>query len=127
LKNYLLVGLLLAFSHHLIGQGKVEVVVDPAIVSMDEARTAKNKSMGIKIYRIMVAFYPTRTAATEKLNEVKSWFGNKYGATMIFDEPNFKIYVGEFSSKTDADAAYNEIKRKYSSATIVYDYKNVGK
>ena len=127
MKNFYLLLILILPLSKTLGQGKVEVIADPAVEAMDEVRNSRNKSMGIKVYRIMVAFYPTRTAATEKLSEVNGWFGSKYGATMLFDEPNFKIFVGEFYSKSDADAAMVEVRKKYRSATIVYDYKTNGK
>jgi hypothetical protein len=108
--------------NHLSAQDNVEVIVDPAVQAMEEARIATNKNAGIKIYRIMVAFYPERSAANDKLSEVKSWFGDRYSSIVQFDEPNFKVYVGEFTSKIDADAALVDVKRKYPTARIVNDY-----
>lgn len=114
--------LILIASGKIFGQGQVEVIVDPAVQTMEEARIARNKSMGIKVYRIMIAFYPDRSAANDKLSEARGWFGAKYGVIVQFDEPNFKVYVGEFSSKTDAEAALADVRKKYPSARVVNDY-----
>lgn len=122
MKKLFFILLFLTIAKKGFSQGSVDVVVDPDVQTMEETRIANNKARGMKIYRIMVAFYPTRSAANEKLTEVRMWFGAKYGATMIFDEPNFKVYVGEFSSKSDAETALLEVKKRYHSARVVNDY-----
>lgn len=104
---------------------QVQVIVDPDITAMEEARIAKNRNLGMKVYRIMVAFYPNRTSANEKLAEVRNSLGGKYSSMVLYDEPNFKVYVGEFSVKSDADAALSEIRKKYPGAMVVSDYVQV--
>lgn len=104
-------------------QGQVEVYSDPDIDAMEAARTAKRNKDGGRVqgYRIMVAFYSTRDAANEKLSEVKGFYGSSYGASLLYDEPNFKIYVGSFTSKMEAEAALIDIRKRYPGARIVKD------
>src|SRR5688500_7376044 len=85
------------------GQGNVEVISDPSVEALESARIAKRKSLGSNVhgYRIMVAFFASRDAANEKLAEARSLYGGMYGATLLYDEPNFKVYVGEFVSRAD--------------------------
>lgn len=106
-----------------LAQGQVEVIPDPDIDAMEAARTAKRSKDGGKVqgYRIMVAFYSSRESANEKLSEVRGFFGGNYGAVLLYDEPNFKVYVGTFTSKMDAEAALIDIRKRYPGARIVKD------
>ncbi|MBS3913073.1 MAG: SPOR domain-containing protein [Bacteroidetes bacterium] len=102
---------------------QVEIIADPSVEEMENARIAKRKSLGSNVhgYRIMVGFYSKRDEATSKLSEARSIFGDQYPSTMLYDEPNFKVYVGEFVSKADADAALVYIRKRYAGARIVND------
>lgn len=104
-------------------QGYVEEIIDPEVKTMEEERIARRKGSDGKVagFRIMVGFYSSRSAANEKLAEAKGIFGSIYSTVLLFDEPNFKIYVGEFLSRTDADAALADIKKRYPGARIVSD------
>jgi SPOR domain len=119
----LLVIIVFLFTIPVSAQGNVEVITDPSVEALESARIAKRKSNNGKVsgYRIMIAFYSSREAANEKLSEVKSWFGSSYGAALLYDEPNFKVYSGEFTSKADAEAALVDIRKRYPGARIVSD------
>ncbi len=106
-----------------MAQGQVDIITDPSVDAMENARIARRKKDGGRVqgYRIMVAFYSSRESANEKLNEVKGWFGNNYGALLLYDEPNFKIYVGAFTSKMDAESALADVRKRYPGARIVKD------
>lgn len=123
MKQLLLLSLLVFTAIPAFGQGEVEVIADPSIEALEAARIAKRKSLGSNVhgYRIMVAFYSSREAATIKLAEARSFFGGTYGASLLYDEPNFKVYVGEFVSKPDAEAALVDIRKRYPGARIVND------
>jgi hypothetical protein len=123
MKHFSLLLLLMITGIPAFGQGAVEVIADPAIDALENARIAKRKSLGPNVhgYRIMVAFFSSRDAANTKLAEARSLYGGVYGATLLYDEPNFKVYVGEFVSKPDAEAALVDIRKRYPGARIVND------
>lgn len=104
-------------------QGKVDIIVDPAIQEDEEERINRRKANADKVrgYRIMIGFYASRAQAEALRSEANSPFGGKYGVTVIYDEPNFKVYVGEFTNSEDADAALAEIRKKYPGASRVSD------
>ncbi|MDT0557736.1 SPOR domain-containing protein [Ichthyenterobacterium sp. W332] len=67
-------------------------------------------------YKIQV-YQGNRTNA----ERVKSEFLNAYGewsVSMEWNTPNYKIWVGNFRSRLEADRALQKIKRKYANAFI---------
>lgn len=125
MKKFLLFSVVFIFSIPSFSQG-VEVITEPAIDALEINRIAKRKSVNGKVhgYRIMVSFYSSREAANEKLAEVKGWFGSSYGAILLYDEPNFKVYTGEFTSKADAETALIDVRKRYPGARIISDLIN---
>jgi hypothetical protein len=113
----------------LFSQGRVDIIVDPAIDKMEKNRISRRNINGTKVsgYRIMIGFYSNRNEANVKLADAQKYFGAKYGAVLQYDEPNFKVYIGEFTSATDADAAIAEIKRRFPGARRVRDLVKSGK
>ena len=82
----------------LAAEAKSQVVydVEPAVESMEKARKERTKSSDKKIsgYRIFVGFSSKRAEATEIQKKADEIFGSTYGALLIYDEPNFKVYIG---------------------------------
>ncbi len=104
-------------------RGQVVVEVEPSVKEMEETRTARRKANLDKVrgYRILIGFFSSRAEAEALKEQAQEPFGGKYGVTVIYDEPNFKVYVGQFTLSDDADAALVEIRRKFSSATRISD------
>jgi hypothetical protein len=115
--------LLIGFIQDAKAQGHVVVEVEPTVKEMEETRTARRKSNSDKVrgYRILIGFFSSRAEAEALKEQAMEPFGGKYGVTVIYDEPNFKVYVGQFTLSDDADAALVEIRRKFSSATRISD------
>ena len=38
---------------------------------------------------------------------------------LVFEAPNFKVYVGDFRSKTDGFMAYKQIAKKFRNAFLI--------
>ncbi|MFM8995816.1 MAG: SPOR domain-containing protein [Bacteroidota bacterium] len=112
----LCLGLLLAGVSELSAQ--VVYDVDPAVESVEKNRIEKSKSADKKImgYRIFIGFSAKRADATEILIKAEEKFSETHGAVLIYDEPNFKVYVGTFTTAAEADAALVEVKREFPTA-----------
>ena len=67
-------------------------------------------------YRIFIGFSAKRVDATEILTKAEEKFSETPGAVLIYDEPNFKVYVGTFATATEADAALVDVKREFPNA-----------
>lgn len=115
--------LLIGFKQEVKAQGHVLVDVEPSVKEMEETRTARRKANSDKVrgYRILIGFFSSRAEAEALKEQAIEPFGGKYGVTVIYDEPNFKVYVGQFTLSDDADAALVEIRRKFSGATRISD------
>lgn len=92
--------------------------VEPSVETLEKNRTEKSKSSDKKImgYRIFVGFSAKRVEATEILTKAEEKFSESHGALLIYDEPNFKVYVGTFTTATEADAALADVKREFPNA-----------
>lgn len=101
-------------------QLKAQVVydVDPNVEAMNNNRRDRIKSTDKKItgYRVFVGFSSKRAEATEILKKAELQFNQTYGTILIYDEPNFKVYVGAFTTANEADAALSEIKKEFFTA-----------
>ena len=104
----------------LAAEAKSQVVydVEPAVESMEKARKERTKSSDKKIsgYRIFIGFSSKRAEATEIQKKADEIFGSTYGALLIYDEPNFKVYIGAFTTAAEADAALADIKKEFPTA-----------
>lgn len=49
---------------------------------------------------------------------------DSWSATIKYETPNYKVWVGNFSSRIDADRALIEIKEKFPSAFILKPERN---
>lgn len=92
--------------------------VDPAVETLEKNRIEKSKTADKKImgYRIFIGFSAKRADATEILTKAEEKFTDTYGAVLIYDEPNFKVYVGTFATAAEADAALIDVKREFPTA-----------
>ncbi|MBM3399983.1 MAG: SPOR domain-containing protein [Bacteroidetes bacterium] len=115
--------LLAGFMQEAKAQGQVVVEVEPSVKEMEETRTALRKANSDKVrgYRILIGFFSSKAEAEALKEQALEPFGGKYGVTVIYDEPNFKVYVGQFTLSDDADVALVEIRRKFSGATRISD------
>jgi hypothetical protein len=71
-------------------------------------------------YRVQIFFGPQRVVA----NEVKADFAHlfpKTGAYLVYQQPNFKIRVGDFKTRLEAMKFLKEVQPLYSTAFIVKD------
>ncbi|MDO4727582.1 MAG: SPOR domain-containing protein [Bacteroidota bacterium] len=68
-------------------------------------------------YKIQI-FYGDGQNARKVLNEFKQNFKNIDG-TIIFSSPNYKVQVGNFKTKIEADRVRLDILKKYPDALVV--------
>jgi hypothetical protein len=115
--------LLMSLPENSFGQGKVDIIAETEVQEAEESRLEKRKASNGKVkgYRIMVGFYSNRAEAEALRSEAAGYFEATYGVKMIYDEPNFKVYVGSFSSADEADEALIVVKKKFKGATRISD------
>jgi SPOR domain len=71
-------------------------------------------------YRVQVYFGPNRAKAIEVKTDFLQLFPNT-GAYLVYQQPNFKIRVGDYKTRLEALQFLKEIQTLYSAAFIVKD------
>jgi hypothetical protein len=96
-------------------QGDVTVIQDKSI---DRLLEFKKDLRTIDIYKIQIYSGDRLNAEKTKskfLSSYKDW-----KTIMEFNTPNYKIWVGNFRDRLEADRALAEIKKKYTGAFIFH-------
>jgi|GEM_PF-517546 len=101
-------------------KGNALIYKDPRIDYLQKVYSAKNKvkSEVKKVYRVQIAASKSRT----EVNDIKSQFSAKYPGIpvfMSFDPPTFKLRVGNFIARQDAQTFLNELRRYFPASFIV--------
>jgi len=81
------------------------------------------KLEGIPCYWIRI-YSGSAHNSREKAYETKARFLRKYEGIrndVKYDDPNFKVYIGGYRSKSETLKLLNTIKRDFPTAFIVYD------
>jgi hypothetical protein len=104
--------------------GTVNVIKDPRVDSLWVKYLMANEfDPNIKGYRIEI-FFESGNQSKNIAIEAKSEFVNKYPEVpsyLTFQPPNYKVRVGDFRTKMEADKFLKEIETSYPSAFIVED------
>lgn len=110
-----LIILLITFSFSLNAQqGEVNVSQDRDI---DKLLEFKKDIRTLKVYRIQVyQSVDPDMAQREKDNFLNSY--DEWPVEIIWNTPNYKVWVGNFSKRLEADRAWSKIKKTYMNAII---------
>lgn len=84
---------------------------------LSEKRKINNSIANNESYKIQIYNGDSETSRRE-LNKFKIDFNN-VDATLIFNTPYYKVLVGSFKTKIDAQRHLIEIRKKYSNAIII--------
>ncbi|KOS07658.1 sporulation protein [Flavobacterium akiainvivens] len=72
-------------------------------------------------YKVQI-FYGDNEKARKTMQEFKKAFPETDG-TIIFESPTYKVLVGSYASRIDAERALEEIHKKYPYALVVQPNK----
>ena len=117
---------LLACSTSLLAQsrGSVQISGDTKVSELVEKHIEFNEKVKtVPGYRIQIA-KPSGVNSKTQAFAQKQQFLEEYPemtAYIIFDEPNFKVKVGDFVTRLDAYVFMQKIKNTYTSSTIIKD------
>ncbi len=85
-----------------------------------------SKREGIQGYRIRI-FSESGQSARPNATEIRAGFYDKYPdieTYLIYDAPNFKVYVGDFRTRSEALKMQRKISRDYPYSFIISDRIN---
>ena len=98
--------------------GKTSVSVDPKIDQLLKEKRKLNTGLFLnEAYKIQI-FYGNSEESKKKLQEFKREFKNLDG-TIIFNSPNYKVWIGNFKTRIEVERAMVDIKKKYPTALII--------
>ena len=108
---------------HAQTRGKVEVVKDPLIDTLIARRASLGKNVAISDdaangYRVQIFFGSNRQEAYN----AQARFLEEYPETrtyILYTEPNFKVQVGDFRTKLEAQKLQNDLRDKFTSLFII--------
>ncbi|MFO7999338.1 MAG: SPOR domain-containing protein [Bacteroidales bacterium] len=131
MKNLLFLGAFIFVLPVFADEGRVQdsfavhqphVIMDPDIKWLLEAhRKAMSRERGIPGFRVQV-FMEAGNQARLNTQRSRAEFENKYpgiNVYIVYEEPNFKLRVGDFRTRLDARRFLETIKEDYPSAYIV--------
>ena len=108
-------------------QGRLQVIQDNRIDTLLKTHIELNdKFPQISGWRINI-FFEAGNYSKRMAIEAKSEFVNKYTEVpcyLIFQEPYYKVRIGDYRTKMQAEKFLNEIKYDYPNAFVVQDEIN---
>jgi len=105
-------------------KGNAEIVRDSKIDSIVKMHIAYNKSLeGIQGYRVQIFFDAGNNSLNKAEAEAKQYqtlFPNDT-AYLSFTEPYYKVRVGDFRTKLEAEGYMHKILKDYPNAFVIQD------
>lgn len=117
------ISLLLSCTLH----SQVKIIADGRLQTILERHIEYNEmSRSIQGYRVKVSSF-TGNNAKAKAFELKEEIQSKYSgirAYVTFDEPNFIVKAGDFLTRLDAYALYEDLRKQINTTQIIRDWIN---
>jgi hypothetical protein len=104
-------------------RGKVQVTIDPQIDSLIAKRLELSKdsrsgsNISVSGYRVQIFSGLERRQAYAEQAKFKVRFP-AYSSYISYVQPNYRVRVGDFRTRLEAEKFMNELKRNYSSLFI---------
>jgi hypothetical protein len=118
--------ILLSVSASAQTRGKVEVVKDPRIDTLAARRAELNKAIGIGQvtgFRVQIfsgsnrrEAYNTQAKFQQDFPDIRSY--------VIYSDPNFKVRVGDFRTRLEAEKLQDQLKRSFDGTFIITEKIN---
>ncbi|GAA4971918.1 SPOR domain-containing protein [Algibacter aquimarinus] len=111
--------LLIASAYGFSQQGSVTVNQDQKITELLDLKKEMNKSeTNSDLFRIQIYNGNVRSGAYSAQKEFLESF-SEWPTKVLFENPEFKTWVGVFRSRLEADRALKRVKRKFPNAFIL--------
>ena len=105
----------------------VQVLGNPELDTLVQRNIESNQiTNGIQGYRVQIFFGSDRKAA----NDARTQFLKLYPSTeacLLYQQPNFKVRVGDFRTQQEAQALFKELLRHFERVFLVPDKINLPK
>ncbi|UAB84808.1 SPOR domain-containing protein [Zunongwangia sp. SCSIO 43204] len=115
----LMLGTFLSFTGVAICQedsAKINISEDEMIAELIQTKVKLQKSHNIGDRFVIQLFSGSNGEASEEIKDYESLY--EYPARIKYEAPNYKVWVGNFRNRLEADRALLVIKETYPSAFI---------
>jgi len=106
-------------------QGRVEIKTDSLLEANYYKLLVKNSKLkGVPGYRIRI-YSESGIGAREEGQRVRARFLSSFPGIDVhddYDAPNFKLYVGDWRTRSEALKLYDEIKKEFPNPILVEDF-----
>jgi hypothetical protein len=110
-------GFLFLFSQNISAQqGNVNIQQDQKIEKLMEVKTDLNRSNKIGDRFVIQLFYGDNGEANKVIQKYRSLYA--YPSQITYEAPNYKVWVGNFRNRLEADRALLKIKGNFPAAFI---------
>lgn len=92
---------------------------------IDKLLEFKKDTRILDLYKIRI--YSGDRSGAENIRSQTNSLYPEWPTLMEYETPNYKIYVGNFLSRLEADRALLKVKKNYSGALILYFKKDKNK
>ena len=103
------------------GQGQVRIQQDQAISNLVNTHVAMMRDLkGVKGYRVCI-YYNSGQEARSRSDQERAKFISRYedvSSDKVFESPFWKVYVGNFRTKSEALKFLDKIRYDYPNAFI---------
>lgn len=119
IKPYLISISFIVFSNLLIGQNATITINEDEkileILALKKSLEVENK---LAVGYTIQLYYGELNEANKIIKQYRNYF-DSWPASIEYETPNYKVWVGSFSSRFEADRTRLEIKDKFPSAFIL--------
>ena len=122
----LIIGSFLALnSYNVLAQNaEVTIVVNPKIPQLLalKSQMTKNNELADR-YKIQIMGFGNLNDANDIIDTFKKEF-DEWPANVAYQSPNYKVWVGHFSNRLEADRALLEVKKEFPNAFVFQPKEN---
>lgn len=97
---------------------KINIIQNPKFEMLLNEKRKINSSITVNDrYKVQI-FYGTSEEAKKTLSIFKKDYKQLDG-TIVYSNPNYKVWVGTFKTRIEAEKNYKEILKKYPTALLI--------
>ncbi|HKJ48685.1 MAG TPA: SPOR domain-containing protein [Christiangramia sp.] len=97
-------------------QGNVNIQQNKKIDKLMEVKTELNKNNKIGDRYVIQLFYGDNGEANEVIQKYRNLY--TYSSQITYEAPNYKVWIGNFRNRLEADRALIKIKENFPAAFI---------
>lgn len=110
--------LLFSFSHVLAQSQNNSLTQDPKFEQLLNEKRKINPSLSLNDFYKIQIYNGGSEIAKKTLNEFRQEFKD-LDATIVFNTPNYKVWVGNFRTRIEAERNLADIKNRYKNVLLI--------